>query len=284
MSRSFYVYVHSRLKDGEPFYVGKGYGRRAHSQNSRNAHWRNIVAKDGGLHVSFLAREIDEDLSFLVEIEAIQKYRRAGASLVNRTNGGEGVSGYHPTKPPHNKGKPCTDDMKARISATLKSKGVLPPTGWNKGRKSAPEHVAKMSAGILQAWSARKAAGPIVVSEETRAKQRAAKIGRVNSEETRRKLSASLRANKYVRVHPDMTGFVHSAESRARMSASMKGRKPHNRKAVKCIDTGQTFESATAAANCIGRNGRSLITACCKGAINSAYGLRFQWCEERENV
>jgi hypothetical protein len=157
-------------------------------------------------------------------MEAIDKYRRLGVKLINLTDGGDGVSGYRNPNGAHNKGKPCSEEMKARISATNKAKGVLPPIGWNRGLKTSSDHIEKRRAGLLKRWAARKLAGPIVTSAETRAKQRAAKLGHVKSAETRRKLSEALKANKYVRKHPDMTGFVHSAETRAKMSASAKRR------------------------------------------------------------
>ena len=37
---------------------------------------------------------VDEEFAFLVEMEAIDIYKRRGIKLVNLTNGGEGCSGY----------------------------------------------------------------------------------------------------------------------------------------------------------------------------------------------
>jgi hypothetical protein len=224
MVPSFYVYVHSRLSNGEPFYVGKGHSRRSHTHKSRSAHWKNIVAKDGGFHANLIAKNMDEELAFLIEMEAIDKYRRVGVKLINLTNGGDGVSGYRNPKGAHNKGKPCSEEMKARISATNKAKGLVPPIGWNRGLSTPEEIVEKMRSAQLARWAKVKQAGGIIVSAETREKQRAAKIGRQLSTEHRRKLSVSLKANKFVRVHPDMKGFVHSAETRAKMSESAKRR------------------------------------------------------------
>lgn len=225
----FYVYVHRRLVTGKPFYVGKGRANRSHQHCSRNPHWRNIVAKDGGFDVEFVAKKMEEELAFLVEVETIDKYRRLGVGLVNRTNGGDGVSGYRNPNGAHNKGKPVSEEMKARISATLKAKGCLPPIGWNKGQKTPPDVIEKRRHALRVAWAKVKSAGGRTVSPETREKMRAAKLGHVKSDETRRKLSEALKANKFVRKHPDMTGFKHSVESRAKMSASMRGRTSHRK-------------------------------------------------------
>lgn len=273
----FYVYVHRRLSSGVPFYVGKGHGARAHTQKGRNPHWRNIVAKDGGIDVEIIGRNLDEEMAFLVEVEAIDRYRRLGVKLVNRTDGGEGVTGYRNPNGAHNKGVPCSEEMKTRLSATAKAKGILPPVGWNRGKKTPPDVVERRRPAMLAAWAKAKASGERVVSRETREKMRAAKIGHVKSEETRRKLSEALRANKFVRHRTDMTGYRHSAESRARMSASMKGRKANNARPVRCVDTGEVFESANAAAKALKRHTHSLIAACCRGTVPLAYGLRFEW-------
>jgi len=191
---NFYVYVHSRLHTGEPFYIGKGRARRAYAPKSRSPHWENIVAKDGGFHVNFLARNIDEELAFLAEMEAIDKYRRLGVKLINLTDGGDGVSGYRNPNGAHNKGKPCSEEQKRRISATLKANGCLPPIGWNRGQKTPPEVIEKKRSAMLAEWVKAKADGSRIASPEAREKMRAAKLGHIKSGETRRRMSEGAKA------------------------------------------------------------------------------------------
>lgn len=278
----FYVYVHSRLNTGEPFYVGKGFGRRACAHDSRSPHWKNIVAKDGGRYVNVIAENMDEDFAFFVEMEAIDKYRRAGVVLVNRTDGGDG------------------------------------PTGLKHSEASKLKMRAKR------------------MSDEAKAKMRAAKLGKKYSAEHRKNMSISMKANKYVRKHPDMTGFKHSAESRAKMSAGMKGRVSANkgkpmlahvraalveaqsrrtnfahsdetkkkisagnkgvkrsletraqmskarRVSVRCVDTGEVFDCALSAALHFGCHYHTLVGQCCRGVIKSAHGHTFEYVR-REN-
>jgi hypothetical protein len=93
MRQDFYVYEHLRKTDNSVFYVGKGFGGRATKNTNRNKYWHNIVNKHG-FNVRFVATQLDEELSFLVEIERIDQQKKIGANLCNLTNGGEGVSGY----------------------------------------------------------------------------------------------------------------------------------------------------------------------------------------------
>ena len=85
----FYVYEHVRKDTNEIFYVGKGKGRRATAGWNRNKHWTNIVNKTGGFTVKFLAKDSDEELAFLAEIERIDQLKRLGVKLCNIAPGGE---------------------------------------------------------------------------------------------------------------------------------------------------------------------------------------------------
>jgi hypothetical protein len=88
-----YVYVHTRLDNGLPFYVGKGRGNRYKSPMQRNKHWHNLVNKHNGFNYHKLVENIDNEFAYLIEKEVISKYKWLGYPLVNKTDGGEGVSG-----------------------------------------------------------------------------------------------------------------------------------------------------------------------------------------------
>lgn len=145
----FYVYVHNRISTGLPFYIGKGSGSRASDMTRRNSYWKRIVEKDGGRQVTYLAKDIDEELAFLVEEEAIDKYRNIGLKLANFTNGGEGMSGYKFTDEQrlrrsalkkgnkNNLGRKATEETRARMSAAQKARTVWP--------KLSKEHKEKIS-------------------------------------------------------------------------------------------------------------------------------------------
>lgn len=88
-----YVYVHTRLNSNLPFYVGKGSGKRIDDKKQRNKHWQNVVNKDGGFNSYKIVENVNDELAYLIEIEVIDKFKKIGYKLVNRTNGGEGQFG-----------------------------------------------------------------------------------------------------------------------------------------------------------------------------------------------
>jgi len=93
----YYVYVHRRLTDNLPFYVGKGSGNRAWRTDNRNKYWINTSNKHGYL-VEIVFDELDEETAFQCEIDTILEFGYFGYPLTNMTSGGEGVSGYVPTE------------------------------------------------------------------------------------------------------------------------------------------------------------------------------------------
>lgn len=93
MQNTYYVYQHHSLDTNAIFYVGKGKDKRHSDKNKRSNYWKSYVAKHG-FTSEILVNNIDEDFAFLIEMEAIDVYKRRGIKLVNLTNGGEGCSGY----------------------------------------------------------------------------------------------------------------------------------------------------------------------------------------------
>ena len=152
---TFYAYLHARpdtVNTSGIFYVGKGHGKRAYEIARPNKHHANIVAKYGKENIQVSKIECSsEDVAFELEKGLIKCLRRMGVNLANRTDGGEGVTGYKrseewkkhhsaimKTKPSPTKGKAMSEAQRKQISDTL-----LANNYW-RGRKHAQESRNKM--------------------------------------------------------------------------------------------------------------------------------------------
>lgn len=137
---SFYVYLHRRETDNVVFYVGKGRGRRAYYFWERNDHWTKTFKKHG-CKVEIFARGLTEKQAFDIESEQIKIHR--SEKLCNKTDGGEGASGYR-----------FTEEQKKRLSES--HKGIKPSDASKEkiskklmGRKN-PPHVREMHRERMQ--------------------------------------------------------------------------------------------------------------------------------------
>lgn len=95
MIKKFYTYLHCK-PNGDPFYVGKGNGKRSHDFTcGRNQHHKNIVAKYGKENVGVFVFDCDSEAQALAdEVQQIAQLREEGYELCNMTDGGEGASGF----------------------------------------------------------------------------------------------------------------------------------------------------------------------------------------------
>jgi hypothetical protein len=143
-----YIYRHIK-PNGETFYIGIGKNKsRLYSKYNRNKYWTNIVRKYG-----YEAQVLKDNISWSEACEyerlLINYYGRKDlglGSLVNMTDGGEGVLGLKNNI--GHTGKKHSQEVRDKIS-----KGKLGSIPWNKGI--------------------------VGVSDETRLKMSNAKIGKV---------------------------------------------------------------------------------------------------------
>ena len=149
------VYQHRRSDTGQIFYVGKASNKyRKDKTQNRNKTWHQIVSDANGFISEIIVSDIDEELSFLAEAEYIDKLKKIGINICNKTSGGQGKSGWIPSKEtrklwseqrkgkkPHNKGqfKPLVEKTKQELDAIKKnanekrSLALKGRTPWNKG-------------------------------------------------------------------------------------------------------------------------------------------------------
>lgn len=105
------VYIHRRLDNGTPFYVGKGSIKRSSAKSERSVFW-NRVSEKYGFSVDIIADGLSERDAYDMEVSLISFYGRIDNGtgiLVNHTDGGEGSKGYQ-----------HTDDAKLKISEASK--------------------------------------------------------------------------------------------------------------------------------------------------------------------
>jgi hypothetical protein len=124
----FYVYAYLRKSNNLPYYIGKGRGQRCVQK-----HCGVSVPKDRN-KIVFLEKNLSEVGALALERRYISWYGRKDNStgiLLNKTDGGDGISGYK-----------HTEETKKLLSVVSKSKG-------NSGQKMSVESKAKMSLSKL---------------------------------------------------------------------------------------------------------------------------------------
>lgn len=154
----YYIYAYLR-KDGTPYYIGKGKGKRAFANTSRA--FRRPEDKN---RIIIMESNLTELGAFALERRYIEWYGRKDLEtgvLHNRTDGGEGISGFTFTH---------SEETRKKMSESKKGK---------KRRPFTEEHKRKMS----EAKKGKK------FSEEAKKNISDALKGKKHSEETKRKMS-----------------------------------------------------------------------------------------------
>lgn len=231
----FYTYAH--LKPcGTIFYIGKGSLKRAHAKDNRNKHWKNIVAKYG-YSVKILAPWKQEKEALEHEKFLIKVFKDLGYSLVNYTEGGEGVSGYKHTK-----------DTKLKMSAFQKEfqKSEKMKKVKEINNKNYRENI------VRRQEQSRKIKEFMSLPENRQRAKEAAILQNSNMEfkETQRE-----KAKK--RMQDDKYRYLTALS-------------------CVCVETGEVFKSRADAARWVGNGAKgSKICQAIKGDRKSAYG--FHW-------
>jgi hypothetical protein len=211
MNNTYYVYAYLR-KDGTPYYIGKGTGRRAWCKGKgeigKPTDDRIIIVEDNLTNVGALA----------IERRLISWYGRKDlktGTLRNQTSGGDGGIGAQP-------GNKLSEATKKKISEA--HKGVKRNPMSEESKKKLSESLKGKNLGKTR-------------TEEQRLHQSAIKQGRAgtpHTEETKKKISE---ANKGVKRNPmreetkkklsaALTGRVRTAEHSTNLSTAIKGRTP----------------------------------------------------------
>lgn len=186
--KGFYVYLlRNPLRDDEPFYVGKGRGRRVEhhlreAKSGKKSYKCSIIRKilkSGFLHkIEFVASDVTEKYAFQIEQKLISEIGRkdlGNGPLANKTGGGEGSIGYKHSEASKKKislggkGRIVSDAVKEKLRENIKFNNPM----------NNPDTIAKRSG--KNHWNYGK---------------QGASFGKPVPEETRRKISESLKGNK----------------------------------------------------------------------------------------
>jgi len=203
---TFYVYEHFRLDTGACFYVGKGSGPRCRQKSGRNSWWAAVASKHGFEYKIRLTTD-SEELAFLAEQELIDQHRKLGHTLVNMTDGGEGMSGHKmPPEIIEKRAAKLRGLKRPDISAKLKG---VPKSEAHKQALSA----SKLKSGFRHSDEARRK------MSETRKGRVGNMRGKTHKEETKRKISEAIKGDK----NP-FFGKTHTPEAMAKIMAANVGR------------------------------------------------------------
>jgi hypothetical protein len=164
---SYYTYTHTRNDTGVVFYVGKGSGERAYSTLGRNTHWSRITAKHGRtVHIEAMWNAEEDAMAH--EKSLIVHFKNMNVPLANKTEGGEGCSGYKHT-----------------------SQSLIKMSDWQIGKCKTNEHKAKISRSLTGR----------ILSQSNRDAISKGQLGKTKTPETKLKISNSAKKTIKTKEH-----------------------------------------------------------------------------------
>jgi hypothetical protein len=181
----YYTYAYLR-EDRTPYYIGKGQGRRLYKKRKGEVN----PPKDKS-RILILKNNLTEEEAFRHEIYMISFFGRKDLGtgiLHNRTDGGEGLSGYI-----------CSDETKRKMSEALKGK----PLSEETRRKMSEAHKGENHSFYGKCHSKEskrkmsEASKGKPLSEESKRKLSEFRKGKPLSEETKRKMSEMRKGTKW---------------------------------------------------------------------------------------
>ena len=144
---TYYAYIHARPETTDQsgvFYVGKGVGTRRNPTPHRNRYHGAVVKKHGADRI--LVGSLDcsnEATAFELERGLIKCLRRAGVTLTNMTDGGEGTSGF--SMPQSAKDKISAHSRIMAVDPVIREKRSKAAIARNEQYWADPEYRAKTS-------------------------------------------------------------------------------------------------------------------------------------------
>jgi hypothetical protein len=142
MENNYVVYIHRKLSDGTPFYVGAGSSKRPFLVRQRSKEWLEIV-ESVGHSIEIYKDGLSQEECFKLEVELISMFGRIDIGtgcLINKTSGGRRVVGLS---------RDILDVRNKKMS--ISAKGKVKSKEWRDkiaksltGKKASEETRAKM--------------------------------------------------------------------------------------------------------------------------------------------
>jgi hypothetical protein len=238
--KKFYTYMYLRQRDGAPYYIGKGCGDRAYSNN------RAIPRPDADARI-YVQYWADEAEAFEMEKYYIRLFGRKDnctGILRNLTDGGEGAAGFVQRE------ESCRKMSEAKKANPANAEHCRILAAAQRGKPLSEEHRLKLKAspaGIEHRRKLREANRGRRLSKEHCRKISEANKGKPRSEEYRRNISAAHIGKPLTQAHrmrlreghkhrlpatqetrnkmsTANVGRIHTPEARKNMSEAAKGR------------------------------------------------------------
>jgi len=249
--KTFCVYALINSLDGKEFYIGKGkkYRPKNHhhaalqgSQYHVHRKIRKIYRLGGDISVNILFETDQESEALAKEIEMIAIIGRE--NLTNHTDRGEGSSGFRHSPEIIKKlrqlklGKPLSKESIQKRERTRKERGI---PAWNKGKKMSQEFCKKVAKGGLGKipWNKGKKMPPETCEKISR---RQKEIGRKMTEYNKEQLKKAIKGVPKSEEHRRKLSLAHSLP-------------------VRCIETGEVFQSVLQAAEHVGVSDTAIYQA-----------------------
>lgn len=192
--KQFYVYIHKK-PDGTPFYVGKGTGNRAYQFSKRSNWHKNIVVKYGKENIIIeIINCFDESQAFDLEKIYIKQFKFSGVTLVNLTDGGEGVAGLIRGKPSDKHRRKNADAKRGKIQSE-ETKRKRSDALKGRKREFTEEHLQKIKEFNKTKIGNQNRKGK-KHTEEAKEKNRQAHLGKKQSKETIEKRKTTIQKRK----------------------------------------------------------------------------------------
>ena len=143
---SFYTYAHYTKDTYELFYIGKGQGKRAYTEQNRNKWWKRKVSKHGGFFVELLALWETEQEALEHEAFLIDTFDLIGVQLTNiQKSIGKETSGRKLSLETRQKMSDNGIKRWNELPAEEKLKKIALLFKSNKGKKKTEQHLKNLS-------------------------------------------------------------------------------------------------------------------------------------------